>query len=52
MMDQASWRMMDFNWVPKIGRASIPGEVRGGLSQMGEGLEQRQKSRNVQSIFR
>lgn len=51
-MDQASWRMRDFNWVLKIGRASIPGEVREGLSQMGEGLEQRHRSKNVESIFR
>lgn len=38
MRDQvvnASWRLLGFTWVLKVGRADIPGEVREGLSQMG-----------------
>lgn len=39
MRDQvvnASWRMLGFTWVLKVGRADIPGEVREGLSQRGK----------------
>lgn len=49
---KTSWRTLGFSWVLEIGRAHIPGEVREGHPRMGEWLEQRHRSRNVQSGFR